>query len=132
MALMKMRQWVTEDMRGRWPFRLFQGPASVAKVVLYAALALLIGGWSFWSMIVYGNEKAGKGVLLAAVVGLVAHAQWLRLTKDRQRELLPERILCPACEAAIVLNEDERREGMFVCQACGEDFEIVDEQEATV
>ncbi len=130
MALMKIRQMATESMRSRWPLSLFQGPASVVKVFAYSAFAILIGGLSFWLMIVNGNGSAKLGLLFATIIALAAHAQWLSVKEARNKELLPKRILCPSCEASIVLRADERQDGRFACPACGEDFEIINEKGA--
>ncbi len=127
MGLMQIRQKATNDMARKWPFSLFQGPSSWGKVFMYSAAAVVIGSYSLLSMIVEGNEGAGLGFLFAAVIGLVAHAHWLRLEEARESELLPERILCPSCKASITLSEEERRGQQFACPACSEDFEIVDE-----
>ncbi len=128
MGLMKIRKMATAYMVNRWPGSPFRGPATVAKVVTYSALAILTGGLSLWSTIVKGQD-AGLGLLCAAVLALVAHAHMIRLKQVREQELLPECILCPSCEASIALGADERQEGRFACPSCGEDFEIVDERE---
>ena len=130
MGLMKIRERAATKMRRRWPFRLLQGPPSRAKLIAFTTLASALGGYSLLALMTGDPGVGSVGLLLAALIALVAHENWLGLQEAREKQL-PERILCPSCDASILLTERERRECRFACRSCGKDFEVTDESEAT-
>jgi len=128
MSLMKMRQRIEENAVKSWPGQAFRAPPSVGRIVLHSIAATILGSLTVWRVL-EGQDLAEIGVLVYAtfIFALLAHVNWQRFKEARDEALLPQRILCPSCEASIALSAEERKGGRFSCASCGEDFEITDE-----
>ena len=125
MSLMKMREQIRVNAASSWRAREARVPASLGQIRVQFAIAALLGIGGFL-MLISGNESAGtSGLMTGGFFALVADINRRRLRDAQDAELLlPERILCPSCEASLVLSLEERDSGRFACNTCGKDFEV--------